>query len=443
MMLKTKVERLDGNMLRLDIEVPPEDVKEATDHTLRHLASDLHLPGFRPGKVPPQAVLAKLGREAVTAEVVRHHIDHWYGAAVASSGIRPVGSPDVDFPESTEEDGSMKFSVTVEVVAKPKLPDLAGLEVPRPEPPELEKFVKQVLDATLTGAGELTETGEEAVEGNEVLVDFRCEIDGKPVEGAAAVGYQARLGDGRLLQEIEQAIIGSKAGSELKVDVEFGDDHPMSNLAGQTAVFHVTLREVMDLKLPELTDEVAAKVSEYSTAAELRKDIEDMVRARFVHEIDGIFRGNAVAKLAEASEVELPPQMVQNRQQELYRGFRDQLAQSGLAIEAYLNQVEKSMEDLMKELEEGASDDIKRELCLLALAEDASISVHEDDFREEVTRMALEVGDDPEEAFKRISDSGRMEVLAGELLMQRTIDHLIASVKAVPQKVEKTEEDSE
>src|SRR4051812_4571849 len=94
-MMKTTIERLEGDKLRLDVEVPADVLQEALDDTLVHMSRDVKLPGFRPGKVPPQAVLARMGREAVVAETVNHYLDDWYRSAVAASGIRPVAQPDI------------------------------------------------------------------------------------------------------------------------------------------------------------------------------------------------------------------------------------------------------------------------------------------------------------------------------------------------------------
>ncbi len=136
------------------------------------------------------------------------------------------------------------FSATVEVAPKPKLPELTTLEVDKPNLPDVQKYVDQVLEATLRGAGELVDAGRPAARATRVVVDFRCTADGEEVSGASATGYQARLGDGRLLAELEQAIDGAEAGAEIDVPVTFPADHPMQQLAGKDATFHLKLRAV-------------------------------------------------------------------------------------------------------------------------------------------------------------------------------------------------------
>lgn len=430
-MMKTTIERIDDTTLRLDVEVPESVMQSAVDDVLRHMGREMHIPGFRPGKVPPQAVLARLGREAVVAEAVRSYLDEWYRSAVYASGVRPVAQPEIDMPEGAVGTGPFSFSATVEVAPKPKLPDLATLEVERPNLPELDQYVSQVLEATLRGAGTLEPTGAPAKTGDEVVVDFTCTIDGELSDGASATGYEAQLGDGRLLSELETAIIGVEADAKIDVPVTFPADHPMPQLAGQEAVFHVHVREVQAMQLPELTDEIAQQVSEFDTAAELDADIRASITKRLTGEIDGIYRANAVTALANAADVIEPDALVQSRQQELYSGLKQQLAQSGLTIEQYLDRAGKDTEGLFAELEESARDDLRRELCLLALAEDAGITIDEADLRAEIAEHAEVTGQDVEQTIAQIMQAGRIDMLRGELLMQRTIDHLVASAKPV------------
>jgi trigger factor len=323
------------------------------------------------------------------------------------------------------------FSVTVECAPKPELPALDTVIVDLPRLPELDPFVDQVLETTLQAAGVLEDTGKPAESGNEVTVDFTCTVDDEVIRGASAVGYQARIGDGRLLDELESAIQGQEAGSSLSVPVDFPDDHPMPQLAGRPAKFQLEIREVKQLVLPELTDEVAKQVSEFDTAKELRADLEDGVRARLQTEIDGIFRGNAVAALANAVEFTEPAQLVERRQHELYSGLTQQLARHGMTIEAYLGRTGQDQNELLESLADSARDDLRRELVLLALAEDAEIVIDEDDLRREVEEHSSHTGEDPVEAWKRIAESGRVDMLGGELLLQKTIDYLVSKVKSV------------
>jgi trigger factor len=203
----------------------------------------------------------------------------------------------------------------------------------------------------------------------------------------------------------------------------------MEQLAGSDATFHLKVLSVQELEVPKLSDEVAAKVSEFSTAKELEESIRGSIVGRLEDEVAGIYRGNAVAALAKAADLTEPEALVQGRQQELYNGLKQQLQQAGLSIEQYLDRAGRDTDGLFAELEESARDDLRRELALLALAEDAKIQVTEDDLRREVAEHAEHTGQSADDAMAQVMQSGRADLLRGELLIQRTIDHLVANVK--------------
>jgi trigger factor len=429
--MKTTIERLEDDRLKLDVEVPPDVLQHAVDHTLVHLAQDIRLPGFRPGKVPPQAVLARMGREAVVAETVKHYVGDWYVSAVMASGIRPVDEPQFDFDNVPgSSDTPFTFSATVQVAPKPTLPKLSSVEADKPELPDLKPYVEKMVNETLRAVGELKPTGEPAENGDEVLVDFTCSVNGENVRGASAVGYQARLGEGRLLEELERSILGKKAGETIEVPVNFPGDHPMDQLAGRQAAFTLTVREVMDLEIPDLTDEHARTVSEFKNAKELRNDIEKGIRNRLEEESKVVFRNNAVTALAEATEFTEPDVLVERRQNEIYQGLKQQLTQMGVSIEAYMDRMGQQPEELVADLQQQARTDVRKELCLLALAADENVEISDDDLKEEIRTHLADSDEDAEATIAQVFGSGRLDMLRQELLMQKTVDLLADKVKA-------------
>jgi trigger factor len=224
------------------------------------------------------------------------------------------------------------------------------------------------------------------------------------------------------------------------VPVDFPADHPMPALAGQHAQFALKVREVHRLELPELTDEVAARLSEFDTADALRADIEASIVKRLDSEIDGIFRANAVRALGDAAEVEHPAALVERRQQEAYAELKGQLDRAGLSIEQYLAGSGQDMTELFAQLDSTARDEVARELSLLALAEQAGIVITEDDLRAEITEHAEATGEDVEGTIARILGGPNADLLRGELLIQRTIDHLVKTVKPVEVELPSPEE---
>ena len=210
--VKTTVEELPESRVRLEVEVPEADVQHAMEHAASDLAASLRIPGFRKGKAPVQVVVARVGREALWEEAVRSHLDSWFWNAAASSGIRPVANPEVDFgdgpPPETGE--AFRFTATVAVVPTPELADWTTLEVGVPEAEVPGEIVDAELERLREAAAELSPVdGRPAQPGDVVVLD----LEGDEI-GATQRDYVVEIGSGRLVDEIEAALVGMSAGRD-------------------------------------------------------------------------------------------------------------------------------------------------------------------------------------------------------------------------------------
>jgi trigger factor len=161
--VKTKVEELPESRVRLDVEVPEEDVAHAFEHAASDMAESLRLPGFRKGKAPVPVVVARVGREAVWQEALRGHLDSWFWSAAETSGIRPVASPEVEFDGLPDDGGTFRFSATVAVMPKPEVADWTTLEVPFAEAEVPAEAVDAELDRLRDTVAELAPVEDRAV----------------------------------------------------------------------------------------------------------------------------------------------------------------------------------------------------------------------------------------------------------------------------------------
>src|SRR3954469_4930357 len=132
--VKTKKTELDDSRVRVEVEVEPEAVDRALRTAATDLGRDLKIPGFRKGKVPPQVVLQRVGRDAVLDEAVRKALPNWYEEAIGEAGVVTVGEPNLDMPELPEKGSPLEFTIEVGVRPEAKLGDYKELEVGRREP---------------------------------------------------------------------------------------------------------------------------------------------------------------------------------------------------------------------------------------------------------------------------------------------------------------------
>jgi len=414
----SQVEELGGNRVRLTVDVSPHELEHAVEHAAGDLSGSVRIPGFRKGKVPRQVLLANVGRDRLWAEAVESHIGGWFWNAAARSRLRPVATPEYDFELPESENEPWTFSATVEVQPTPEIVDWTTLEVPRAEPEVPEELVQAEIDALRSSIGELVPADDRpAREGDTVVVDLSGE------DGDGQSDTVVELGSGRLVSEIESALVGASVGDTRTVRYEIAD--------GSDTKVDVTLKHVNEKVLPEADDELARSASEFDTLADLRADIEGRIRSALDERIDAAFRSAAVDELVRASNVQGAGPLVESRARELLNGFVRSLANRGITPEAYLQATGQSAEELTGQIRAEASQSVARELALEALAEKAGITVGDDEVKELIREQAEASGDDPEEVIADIWAHGHQESLREDLRLRAALDRLAADVRPI------------
>jgi trigger factor len=414
----SQVEELGGNRVRLTVDVSPHELEHAVEHAASDLAGSVRIPGFRKGKVPRQVLLANVGKDRLWAEAVESHIGGWFWNAAARSRLRPVATPEYDFALPTSESEPWSFSATVEVQPTPEIVDWTTLEVPRAESVVPEELVQHELDALRNSVAELVPADDrEAREGDTLVVDLAgADGDGQP-------DTVIELGAGRLLGEIESALVGARVGDTRTVRYALAD--------GSETTVDVEVKHVNEKVLPEADDELARAASEFDTFADLRADIEGRIRAAVDERIDSDFRAAAVDELVRASNVAAAGPLVEARARELLNAFVRSLAQRGISPEAYFQPTGQTPEVQTGQIRAEAAQSVARELALEAVAEKAGIVISDEDVEELVREQAGAAGDDAEEVIADIWAHGHQEQLREDLRLRAALDRLASEVKPI------------
>ncbi len=413
-----QVEELGGNRVRLTVDVSPHELEHAVEHAATDLAGSVKIPGFRKGKVPRQVLLANVGKDRLWVEAVESHIGGWFWNAAARSRLRPVATPEYDFELPESETTPWSFSATVEVQPTPAIVDWTTLEVPRAETVVPEELVQAEIEALRGSIAELVPADDRpAGEGDTVVVDL------SGADGTGQSDTVVELGSGRLVPEIESALVGASVGDTRTVRYELAD--------GAETTVDVTVKHVNEKVLPEADDELARSASEFDTLADLRADIEGRVRAAVEEQVDAAFRAAAVDELVRASNVQGAGPLVESRARELLNGFVRSLANRGLTPEAYFQATGQTPELLTAQVRAEAAQSVARELALEALAEKAGIVVSDDDVKDLIREQAAASGDDPDEVIADIWAHGHQEPLREDLTLRAALDRLAADVKPI------------
>ena len=415
--VKTKVEELPESRVRLDVEVPEEDVAHAFEHAASDMAESLRLPGFRKGKAPVPVVVARVGRDAVWQEALRGHLDSWFWSAAETSGIRPVASPEVEFDGLPDDGGTFRFRATVAVMPKPEVADWTTLEVPFAEAEVPAEAVDAELDRLRDAVAELAPVEDRAVrEGDTVVLDILGE--GVPPQR----DYVTEVGADRLVNEIDDALPGMERGATKRVDIQGAE--------GQLPV-DVTVKEIKEKVLPEADDELARSASEFETLEELRAEIESRLLEQLTEELEIRFREAAVDALVNASEVETVEPLVERRTAELWSGIARSLQMRGISTETYLTMTGQSADDVVGRLRAEAEQSLARELVLDAAASKLGVEVPDQEI-DDLIESQSEEGDDIEESRRLLQENGGYERIRADLRLKKALDEIVAGVKRIP-----------
>ena len=316
-----------------------------------------------------------------------------------------------------------------------ELGEYKGLEVGRAETEVPDEAVDSELERLREGFARLNPVERAAAEGDVVLMDYAGQIDGEPFEGGTAKDYLLELGAGRVLPELEAAVIGQDPGAEVTATVNFPDDYHGEDVAGKQAEFAVTVREVREKELPELNDDFAAEASEFDTLAELRDDMAAKIADMLEEQTAERFRESALDAAVANAKVEIPDEVVKARANEMWDRVERRLRQQGMDPAAYLQMQGKTRDEIVAEATPDASRALKREAVLAAVADAEQIEVSEEDMLD-----ALQVPPghedhghpEPAEALAELRESGRDGMLRDDLRMRGALESISESAVPIP-----------
>jgi len=428
--MRVEVTELPESRARVEVGIEPDVLAQRVDRAAKLMANEMKLPGFRKGKVPPQLVIQRIGREAVLEQAIRDSLPEWYEQAIVESGLPTVGDPKLDVDELPADGEELAFSIEVGVRPKATLGDYRGIEVGRTEVEVSEEELGTELDRLREGFGSLNPVDRPAAEGDVVVIDYEGTIDGEPFEGSTGNDFTIELGSDGLMPEFNTGLTGKSAGDELEIEVGFPDDHQQEEVAGKTATFAVKVGEVREKELPPLDDDFAQSASEFDTLDELRDEIRTRMGTVLEARADAEFRDAAVEAAAEGATVELPHDLVHARAHELWERFERSLAQRGIDPQMYAQMQGKDRHDLISEGEESAEKSLRREATLAAVAEAEGIEASDDDL---IDALGPGEGKDaPEKILQRLRENGRDLLLREEVRLRKAADLIAEQAMPIP-----------
>jgi trigger factor len=429
--VSTTVTELPDSRVKVEAEVTTKALEQAMLDTAKVLARDLRMPGFRQGKVPPPVVIRRYGRETVLDEALRRTMGTWLVAAIEEADLKTVGEPEVNIGEAPPAGQPLTFDFEISVRPRATLGSLEPFEVGRREAVADAERVDKELEQLRERQAKLVAVEREAKQGDTVLISFVGRIDGEEFDGGAGRDQLVELGSGRLVPGFEDQLQGAKGGEDRDVTVQFPDDYGAEQLQGVEAIFSVTVHEVQEKQLPELTDEFAEEAAGVDTLDELREDIGQRISEEDGTAVEREYREAVIDTLMLKADVEIPDSLARARAGELLERTLNQLAQQGIQRELYFQMSGKTEEELIGEASPEASRSLRREAAVEAYIAQEGIEPGDGDLLDVLNAPAAQQGTTPEKLLKRLTRDGHRDELVSDVAQQQAIEKLVEAATPV------------
>jgi trigger factor len=421
--VKSTVETLSPTRVRLAIEVPFAELEPSLTKAYREIGAQVTIPGFRKGKVPAQVIDQRVGRGAVLQEAVEEAIPQQIIAAVQEHDVKLLGRPEVDIQEFA--DGQpLKFTAEVDVRPEVELPDLSSISVEVDAIQIDDSEVDTQVDGLRQRFATLKTVERAAQNGDYVQIDLNARVDGVEVEGGQASNVSHEVGSGQLLPGLDEILPGLSAGDEHTFVTQLvGGEH-----AGKDADVTVTVRTVKEKELPELDDEFAGLASEFDTLEELRSNLrERLTRVKKVEQLYAA-RDKALTEIVQRSAVPAPEGVVRDEVAQRKQSMAEELERVGASLADYLAAEEKTEEQIDAELAEAATEGVKIQLVLDALADARELAVTDDEFGHEIVHRAQRAGMAPQAYYDRLVEAGMAGTVYGDVRRGKALTVIMEGV---------------
>ena len=408
--MKSTVEHLSPTRVRINVEVPFDELKPNFDAAYRKLAKQVRIPGFRPGKAPARVIESRIGRAPILDEVVNEAIPAKYMEAITSGEVRTLGQPEIEVTK-IEDGDHLAFTAEVDIRPEITVPAFGELAVSVDDIEISDEDVDKQLDELRARFGTLTGVERPAETGDFVSIDLAATVDGEAVEEASTTGLSYEIGSGQLVDGIDEAIVGANAGETKTFTTQLvAGDH-----AGKDAEVTVTVQSVKQRELPEADDEFAQMASEFDTIDELKADLRERL-ARVKKMQQGVqARDKVLDELLERTEVPIPEKVldseIENRKHDAIHPFDHDEAQFAQALEAEGRTLEEFDAETRTESEKA----VRTQLLLDTIADKEEVSVNDGELTERIIYQAQRFGISPDEYVQRAQQSGQLTAIYADV----------------------------
>ena len=408
--MKSTVEQLSPTRVKINVEVPFDELKPDFDRAYKKIAQQVNIPGFRPGKAPARILEQRLGRGVVLEEVVSGAVPAKYAEIVSARDVHPLGRPEIEVTK-IEDGDRLAFTAEVDVRPQIEMPAFTDIAVSVDDVEVTDVEVNEQLDGLRSRFGTLLSVERPVQQDDFVLLDLSATVNGEEIAELATSDLSYQIGSGELLEGIDEVLIGAAQGEQrtLTTTLAAGEQ------AGQQAEVTVTIQAVKERELPAADDEFAQLASEFDTIDELRADLRTRLeRVKSVQQ-GAKARDEVLKALLAATEVPLPESIVESEYETRKHDALHAFDHDEQRLGRWLEQQGHTAEEFDGDLRTSARETVKAQLLLDAIADAEELSVSDSELSERIVYQAHRRGVSPNEYAQQAHQSGELGAIYADV----------------------------
>ncbi len=425
--MQVSIEHRPQSVVAITVELTAEEFERYYDQALSGFAKGFSADGFRPGQVPSAIVASRVGERHVFQEASRLALERTYPEVVKDAGLEPIGAPEAEVLKIARQNPFV-YRVEVPIAPEVKLPDwrATAASVPRETVSVSDEEVAGTLARLQRSRARLTPVDRSAKTGDQLEVDFTVRSGGVALAGGESKNHPVVLGEGRFVPGFEEALIGLKSGDHKAFSLRVPDDFPQKAIAGKEVEFDVIVRRLDERTVPELTDEFARAVGNFSDLSALRDSVREGIKVEKTEAARNGRRERILTAIAEKTTVEVPDRLVEAEIERMVHDLGHTFEHGGANLADYLRHIGKTEDEFRKELQPGALKRAKNNLVIRAIAKVTAVVPSAEEIAER-SRMVLAQFDSLKAAEETIDPSQVEAYTRGMLRTEKVLELLDAA----------------
>ena len=425
--MKTKLKKLSDSRVELTVTLDSKDLKDASKKAIEKLAKEIRVEGFRKGKVPAEVAKKFIPENDLNAETADIAVRSTAINAFSEHEKSPLAIPSINVTKYVPGE-MLEYTATADIIPDIKLGDYKNLGVKKNTVKVLDKDIKGVLDNITKSFAEKKAVKRAAKLTDEVIIDFAGKKDGVAFPGGSAKDFHLVLGSMTFIPGFEDGIVGHEPGDKFELKLTFPKDYGMADLAGAKTVFEVLVKQVNEVKTPEMDDELAKKVGPFKSLAELKDDIKKNLTMQNEQRENENFKGELIKALVTKSKIPAPEILINDQLHMMKDDLTRNATSQGLSFEDYLKRAGETEESWEKKARKNAEERVKASLALQTIAVEQKITVSDDLVAAKIAELRDVYRKSPE-AIKSLKDPNVRNDIRNRMIIEATLDYLVKNNK--------------